>query len=167
MLEFTELSKPATVTDILIIRMKRIIQGIQLEQGQIDTETKEKIETTAIETAVIFYIQRGYDVQSRESENVGYDLLASKEREILHVEVKGTSVEIPSNVNAMLTPNEYTVSKKSKRKYRICIVINALKNPEIFEFISDNQRQSWFSEQSLSCLKIKEYIAANLSIINC
>lgn len=140
---------------------------IKGRRGLIDTETKEKIETNAIEAAIEFYIQRGYDVQTRESENVGYDLLASKERETLHIEVKGSSIELPANVNVMLTPNEYAVSKKSKTKYRICIVINALENPEIFEFIWDKQRQSWFCEQSLSCLKIKESIAANLFIINC
>ena len=43
---------------------------IKGRRGLIDTETKEKIETNAIEAAIEFYIQRGYDLQTRESENV-------------------------------------------------------------------------------------------------
>jgi archaellum component FlaF (FlaF/FlaG flagellin family) len=134
-------------------------------RGQIDPETRIKIETAAIETAVEFYIQRGYDIQDRQLDNVGYDLEATKANETLLVEVKGTSVELPSNVNVILTPNEYKVSKKSRTKYRICIVINALNTPELFEFLWDSKRNSWFSEQSLSSLKIVESIAANLYII--
>lgn len=59
-------------------------------RGQIDAETKARIEVSAIDTAVEFYLNRGYNVESVESDNVGYDLLASRGREVLYVEVKGT-----------------------------------------------------------------------------
>ena len=134
-------------------------------RGQIDTETKKKIETAAIEAAVEFYINRGYDIQDRQLDNVGYDLEASKTNETLYIEVKGTSVQTASNVNVILTPNEFKVSKRSRTKYRICIVINALNSPELFEFLWDKDRESWFSDQSLGSLKIVESIAANLYII--
>jgi hypothetical protein len=133
-------------------------------RGVIDTESKAKVERVAIDTTVDFYINRGYDVNSVERDNVGYDLLVTKGNDALHVEVKGTSVSNESNVNVILTPNEYKVSKRSKNKYRICIVINALILPELFEFRWDNEGDCWFSEQSLSSLEVVESISANLYI---
>lgn len=135
-------------------------------RGNIDTETKSIIERSAINCTVDFYVNRGYDVESVESDNIGYDLAASNSKETLHIEVKGTSVRTQADVNVILTPNEYKTSKKQKEKYRICIVINALENPEIFEFTWDRNQGCWFSEQSLSSLDIAESTAANLRIIS-
>lgn len=139
---------------------------IKGRRGHIDTETKSKIEKIAIDTTVEFYIDRGYDVATVERDNVGYDLLVSKGAQALHVEVKGTSVGTESDVNVLLTPNEYKVSKRSKSLYRICIVLNTLSTPELYEFCWDKEMECWFSEQSLSSLVIAESISAYLRINN-
>ncbi len=137
---------------------------IKGHRGVIDTETKARIEKVAVDMVVDFYINRGYDVNSVERENVGYDLFASKADKSLYIEVKGTSVSTQTDANVILTPNEYKVSKKSKAKYRICIVTDALGSPELFEFAWDRDRMCWFSEQSLSRLDLVESIAANLRV---
>jgi len=84
----------------------------------------------------------------------------------LRVEVKGTSVGTESDANVLLTPNEYKVSKRSKSRYRICIVLNTLRTPVLYEFCWDKERESWFCEQSLSSLVVAESISAYLSINN-
>lgn len=136
------------------------------KRGVVDTETKALIEKIAVDTTIEFYINQGYDVKSVESDNVGYDLLVSNKTEELHVEVKGTSVASQKNVNVTLTPNEYKTSNKSKTKYRIVIVVNTLNTPELLEFFWDNNKECWFSEQSLSYLSVVESISANLHINN-
>lgn len=130
----------------------------------IDQDIKLKIEKNAIDTAIAYYTRRGYDVSSVESEKRGYDLLAVKGSNSLYVEVKGTSTVATNAVTVGLTPNEYKMSKKAKRKYRICIVCNALGTPELFEFVWKEDDKLWFDDRVLKRLDVQEHVSANLSI---
>ena len=132
----------------------------------IDQEIKLKIEKNAINTAVDYYTMLGYDVKSVEAEKLGYDLLANKGVNRLYIEVKGTSTAIVSSVVVGLTPNEYKMSKKAKRKYRICIVCNALGTPDLYEFLWKEADDSWFDDRTLKRLDIRELVSANLVILD-
>ncbi|WP_177428107.1 protein NO VEIN domain-containing protein [Candidatus Venteria ishoeyi] len=134
--------------------------------GVIDTEKKIIIEKSAIEFSVEYYLDQGYDVQSVESENIGYDLIASKGKIQLYIEVKGTSTKSIDDINVALTPNEYVTSIRNCRKYRIVIVYDALISPKLLEFFWVSQEEAWFSEQSLTYLNIIEKTSANLTIEN-
>ncbi|TOA94315.1 hypothetical protein CGK15_23900 [Vibrio parahaemolyticus] len=134
------------------------------KRGKIDHETKLKIEKTAVDLTIDYYVQLGYIVDSVEKDNVGYDLKATSGNKTLYIEVKGTSAKDHTSANVCLTPNEYKTSKTASRKYRICIVVNCLSEPELFEFTWDPEKSLWFSEHSLTSLKVTESISANLSI---
>jgi len=132
---------------------------------RIDQNTKLLIEKNAVDAAIEHYSVHGYDVRSVESEKIGYDLLATKGTNSLYIEVKGTCTANATSVTVGLTPNEYLMSKKAKRKYRICIVCNALESPELHEFVWKEVGECWFDNRTLRKLKIQELTSANLSIL--
>jgi hypothetical protein len=132
----------------------------------IDQEIKLRIEKSAINTAIDYYTRHGYNVESVEADNVGYDLLAEKGSNTLFIEVKGTSAVGTDAVIVGLTPNEYKISKKAKLKYRICIVCNALGTPYLHEFLWKEANESWFDERTLQRLEIRELTSANLTIVS-
>lgn len=88
---------------------------------------KKEIEKGAIEYVAKKFKQRGYSVESREEENVGYDLDAvSKNGEkVLCIEVKGRGIK---DITADFTVNEYKVIRSHEEgcfnigEYIICIV---------------------------------------------
>jgi hypothetical protein len=130
----------------------------------IEQEFKLRIEKNAINTAIDYYARHSYDVTSVEADKFGYDLLAIKGTNRLYIEVKNTSTVAPNAVTVGLTPDEYKLSKKAKRKYRICVVCNALKNQELYEFLWKEEEESWFDDRTLKRLEIRELISANLTI---
>ncbi|MCV5372714.1 DUF3883 domain-containing protein, partial [Escherichia coli] len=81
------------------------------KRGKIDHETKLKIEKTAVDLTIDYYVQLGYIVDSVEKDNVGYDLKATSGNKTLYIEVKGTSAKDHTSANVCLTPNEYKTSK--------------------------------------------------------
>jgi Holliday junction resolvase len=66
-----------------------------------------------------------------ERDNCGWDLVATKESQILHVEVKGCS---GPTIYFELTPNEYKKLIEHAVRYRVCVVCNALQAPVVYEF---------------------------------
>ena len=84
----------------------------------------------AVDLAAIQYVKhklkKQYDVQDRQADKCGYDLLAThnKSRTQLHLEVKGTSMEKPG---FFMTLNELTASESPK--CRLAMVTNALTKP--------------------------------------
>jgi hypothetical protein len=134
------------------------------KRGPIDVERRLSVERAAIEAAVEYYLQLGYNVKSVESENVGYDLLVESEDEELYVEVKGTSVKHLMAASVMLTPNEYSTSKKQRAQYRIILVIDALENPEVIEFAWLSKQKQWVSEEALVQMNVQEMTAASMRV---
>lgn len=91
-------------------------------------EHRKKVETKAVEATKAKLKSMGYSSISHEHLNCGYDLQAThiKSREILEVEVKGTSGTEP---RLFLTANEYT--KLPAKTWRLAMVTNALRSPEV------------------------------------
>lgn len=92
-----------------------------------DKEHKDKVEKAAIEAAFDFLEKDGYRVTDRQKDKCGYDLLARRKLHPveLHVEVKGTSNEIP----------RFFMSRNEKQyipnpKWRLFLVTDALKKPK-------------------------------------
>ena len=112
---------------------------------------KKEIEDGAIEYVTKEFKKRGYSVESREDENVGYDLQAVSEdgkEEVLCIEVKGRGI---ADVTADFTVNEYKaiLSHQKSRfnigEYIICIVTNVGRLDMIlYEFRYDRKRKAWF-----------------------
>ena len=104
------------------------------------------------------------DIESVEKDNIGYDLLATKGKKNLFIEVKGTSVKKIKDISIGLTPNEYKKSKSSHQKYRICIVSDTFGKPIVYEFRWNSENEKWFNEHFLIELSIQEMVSANMKI---
>ncbi|WP_227717266.1 DUF3883 domain-containing protein [Methanobacterium lacus] len=123
---------------------------------QVDTYQRQKIEVTAINHTIKYYEKYGYTVESKEKDNVGWDLEAVMDNIKLKIEVKGLSQE---NVAIELTPNEYEKMKEFKEDYRISVVTNALKKP-ILRIFSYNDENGIWQDIEGNKLEIDEKVSA-------
>lgn len=90
-------------------------------------EIRRKVESAAIRYVTDELERQGFQVEDRQRENCGYDLLASSRRTVLKVEVKGTDGSTP---RFFLTRNEWSTSG-AVREWRLAIVCNALSSPHL------------------------------------
>jgi hypothetical protein len=127
---------------------------------QPDPYLRQQVEQAAIEATISKFKSLGYAIKSVEKDNVGWDLEATLDRRLLRLEVKGLS---GCQTVVELTPNEYLAMKSYRDTYRVCVVTNALTNPnlEIFTYSIDVGR--WESEKG-NVLRVEEIIAARCSV---
>ncbi len=106
---------------------------------QPDPFLRQKVEQAAIAVVKEHYTRLGYQVDSVERDNVGWDLNAIRDKRELKLEVKGLS---SSDVVIQLTPNEYAMMQKHRDTYRICIVTTALTEPalEVFSYVPESNQ---------------------------
>lgn len=97
-----------------------------------DSETRCKIELAAINLVTTYYQELGYTVTDHQKNNYGYDLFIENKKEILKIEVKGTSSE---EQYFFLSRNER--NKSVDPLWRLAIVTNALINPELSVLTTD------------------------------
>ena len=83
-----------------------------------DPEDNKEVEKAAVQAAKRHYKSRGYEVESVETENFGWDLEAVKGGEKLRVEVKGISKD---RVFVSLTHNEFKAAKRHRSDYRLAV----------------------------------------------
>lgn len=124
---------------------------------KVDVDTKKKVEKAAVDLVKTSYSQRGFEVISVEKENLGWDLVATKGKLSLRIEVKGLAGE---EISVHITPNEYSKMKaKDCSDYRLCVVTNALKLAILSTFVFDGKK--WVCEEdSTLTLSFDEQIAA-------
>lgn len=110
---------------------------------------------------------RGFRIKSVEKDNMGFDLVAIRNGEVLNIEVKGRS---GSDLSAELTVNEfdclknYQSNRNSKAHYRIAIVTTALTKPTIHEFVLvRGKRRQWCTLDGRWRLNFEERVAAKLT----
>jgi hypothetical protein len=136
-------------------------QGARRGRKKIDPQRKAKIEKSAIKKVRSYFERLGYDVSSVEKDNLGWDLEASKEGIVLHLEVKGLSGE---DISFQMTPNEYKRVKLKESNYRICVVTRALENPLLSIFFYSERSDSWQNEAG-DKLSVSEITGALLKTV--
>lgn len=128
---------------------------------QPDTLKRLMVEKNAIKKVTKHYTKLGYDVQSVEKDNVGWDLTASNKRTELKLEVKGMS---GNTIATELTPNEFKNLNADKNFYRLCIVTEALtKKLKLNVFAYSNDTREWTSENG-TILKFEEIKSARIYV---
>ncbi len=134
---------------------------------QIDVERRMRIEKAAVKAVWSKLEDDGFDLESVERDDRGFDLVATRGEEVLHVEVKGRS---GPDVCADLTINEYKCLLKYVRQrtpaahYRIAIVTNALTSPVVHEFALVARRPArWLTLDGTMELDFQERIAAHVT----
>lgn len=108
-------------------------------------EQRLKTEKAAVQYVWGYYTNLGYELKSVEKDNLGWDLEARKNNNILKIEVKGLS---GLGKQIQLSPNEYKYFLKNEPDYRLCIVNDALSDikPNLFICFYDKERKSWLIE---------------------
>lgn len=136
---------------------------------QVDVERRKQIEVNAINAVGSKLEGMGFTVTSVEKENRGYDLVATRDDEVLHYEVKGRSGK---DVGADLSANEFDCLKEYQRErnpgahYRIAIVTDALGKPIINEFALVNGRKpQWCTLDGRLRLEFEDRTAARLTAV--
>ena len=105
-----------------------------------------EIEQIAIEKVIAWEEARGWQLESVESENRGFDLISRKPHpedphtatEVRFIEVKGRAA-----IGAVaLTTNEYKTAQRLKQDYWLYVVFNCASEPEIHA-IQDPVKLGW------------------------
>jgi hypothetical protein len=124
------------------------------KQVKIDAEARKQVELAAVKFVTEKYKRFGYQVTSREKENIGWDLDAAKEHVSLKLEVKGLA---QSQISVRISNNEYKSMMNNKDSYRLCVVTNAIQQPVLTVFIWDSILRAWVSDKDQSLvLSIEE-----------
>lgn len=127
---------------------------------QRDVERRQLIEKMAVRAVSKHFEALGYQIESVESLNCGWDLEATNFTSTLCLEVKGTS---SSEASCEVTPNEYGPIRRQQPDYRLCVVTNALTSHRVLNvFRWSHERRAWCSGDEK--LIIKELTGARLSL---
>ncbi len=102
----------------------------ELGGGFGDPDSNKEVETAAIKEVTRLLVGQGYSVESRETENLGYDLDAKRSGDTLHAEVKGAAGCAP---NFFITPGELKCATTDP-SFRLFVVTNALGSPSTISF---------------------------------
>jgi hypothetical protein len=150
-------------------KSKRLKSKSNRNNWQADVELRKRIEVAAITAVGLRMESMGYDVRSVEKDNVGYDLVASRNDELLHLEVKGRS---GPDVCAELSANEFDCLKLYERErtptahYRVVIVTDALVKPVINEFaLVSKTKSQWCTLDGIWRLEFKDRTAARMTAV--
>ncbi len=109
-----------------------------------DDADPREVEQRAIEAVCAHYDARGWTIETVETENLGWDLQATKGARVLLIEVKGRS----GGGSVELTPNEYAKmsADRTRMSYRLAIVHDALTKPTVTIFGFSPGLDAWVSE---------------------
>lgn len=111
-------------------------------QKSITLEAKLLVEQKAVSAAIEYYRDLGFEVESVEKDNCGWDLTATHPSGAKHlIEVKGLSGQ---QISVQLTPNEYKTLKKRHNDYILAVCINALATPDLHIFMICKQNDGAF-----------------------
>lgn len=104
------------------------------------------IERIAVDTIIAYERARGWEVESVESENRGFDLISRKphpEDPKVNIDVRFIEVKGRASVGEVaLTYNEYKKAEVVKKDYWLYVVFNCATKPEV-HMIQDPARLGW------------------------
>lgn len=92
-----------------------------------DADTNDEVEAAAMNVVTMAYRDQGYEVENVSAKKCGWDLTACRNREVVHVEVKGVSGE---TVKFFLTANEHRHAQSDPR-WALAAVTTALTDPQM------------------------------------
>lgn len=104
-----------------------------------DSKTRKEIENAAIKHVTNFLKKEGFQVDDRQDENLGYDLLATKDTVTRFIEVKGTDGQEP---RFFITRNESKFADENCEWF-IYIVCLARKSPQLHVFTGREMHQKF------------------------
>lgn len=150
----------ADSTNIDVLQFKdEVINYIKSYKGEtrhlskqtikVDAEARKQVEKAAVKYVTEVYKKLGYTIVSREKENIGWDLDATKKGIKLKLEVKGLA---QSHVSVHISGNEYNSMQANTSSYVLCVVTNAIKNPSLINFVWNADKGIWESNEDPSII---------------
>ena len=132
---------------------------------QINLEAKLLVEQNAINAVRTYYQELGFDVESVEKDNCGWDLTATHPNGTKRlIEVKGLSGQ---QISVQITPNEYKTLKECHRDYILAVCTDALVSPELHIFMIRKQADGVFKacDDDGNVLEFMESVSAVAQLI--
>jgi hypothetical protein len=131
----------------------------------VDTERRMKIERIAMQVTADWFADRNYHVVDVSAQCLGWDLEAKRGKGCLLIEVKGTSLT-PEKMTVEVTPNEYAQMnhEKNQDQFRLCVVTNAERSPELFVFAWSNASDGWTARNGKYRLNVVEFVGARVTL---
>lgn len=157
--EFVKLVKDYIFKGVIPSKTK-VRKKKQGSAKQLDPLKRIEVEKKAVLHVTKYYKELGYEVQSFEKDNVGWDLTATNNKTQLKLEVKGLS---GTNIATELTPNEFKKLNEDKLFYRICIVTNALNKPVLKIFAHSKDNNEWTCEDG-TIIRFEEVVSARVYV---
>lgn len=142
-----ELERHCTIGDLTHLGRAWVLPHPQRDQPQFAPMVRdEEIERIAVQTAMAHERSRGWEVESVESENRGFDLIARKPHpedpktftEVRFIEVKGRA----GVGDVALTANEHRTAERLGQDYWLYFVFNCSTKPEL-HVLQDPARLGW------------------------
>lgn len=145
-----------SVAGVLLLE-RTDVEEIQVRGGGFaDAETRRAVEKAAVDHVIEVLEAEGYDIEDRQAENCGFDLLAKREGAQLEVEVKGTSGVAR---NFFITRNERQHAEESAEKsgsWRLYLVTRALDEPTLHRYTWSELQDSFEMDALAWQCKAKE-----------
>jgi hypothetical protein len=124
----------------------------------------EEIERIAVDAVIAFENARGYEVESVEMDNRGFDLISRRSHpedpktaiDVRFIEVKGRA----GVGEVALTGNEYRTAQRLKKDYWLYVVFNCCDKPTI-TVVRDPAQLDW-----QAIVKIEHYLVKPQAILN-
>ena len=138
----TSKRNPNSVAGVLILEPTSTLKVAATGGGFPDSKTRKEIEGAAIRFVWQHLERLGFVVEDRQPENRGYDLYATRENEVLLVEVKGTDLAAP---RFYISRNEWSVGRR-EADWRLFVVINARSNPQLHTYTASEVENSFSME---------------------
>lgn len=140
--------KPEEVAGVLFLASVEEPKIAMIGGGFPDAATRKEIEDAAIKHVTNSLKKDGFQVDDRQNENLGYDLLAIKDTVTRFIEVKGTDNPEP---RFFITRNESKFADENSEWF-IYIVCMARRSPQLHVFTGREMRQKFsFSPLAWEC----------------
>ena len=107
--------------------------------GFADATARRAVEEAAVKFVRAHYEDKDYRISDHQSDNIGYDLLATKGEDELKLEVKGTGGNM---ARFFLTRNEWRCANEDHR-WRLVVVTNALTAPGLKVLTTDEVTKTY------------------------
>ena len=142
-----------------------VAAGVGGAPRQLDPARRAEVERAAVDCVIAYYEAHGFECDSVEADNKGWDLEVTRGAVRLLVEVKGCSGD---SRQVELTPNEYSAMGHARHRemYRLAIVTRALEGEQHrrLSIIRYNGSDDTWCDQDGRRVSVKELTGARIGL---
>ncbi len=127
-----------------------------------DTEERLRIEREAMAATMRWCKERGLPTRDVSLKRVGWDIEAGSGKNILRIEVKGSSLPL-GRALLELTPNEFAMMGQHRASFRLAVVSMAKKKPDLAMFRWSGDEGAWVAPGYEA--KLHEVLSARVEVV--